>query len=58
MLLVNYQTKIWTKIIHNNKSRARWTENNKDKKNEGIDNTDIKKLSGQFYLPPSITLHH
>ena len=36
MLLLNYQTKIWTKIIHDNKSRAGWKENNiEKKKNQG-----------------------
>ena len=43
MLQLNYWTKIWTKIIQDNKSKAEWTKNDKDKKTEGIDNPDNKK---------------
>ena len=65
MLLLNYRAKIWKEITQDNKSKAGWTENNKDKKIKGIDNADKKKLvrtiflSGQFFvrtkghLPPS-----
>ena len=35
------------KNYFDNKSRAGWTENNKDNKTEGIDNADKKKMSGQ-----------
>ena len=45
MLLLNYRTKIWKK------SRAEWTENNKEKNTEGIDNPGKKKLYGQFFCP-------
>ena len=38
MPLLNYRTKIWPK------STAGWTENNKDKKFEGIDNADKKSV--------------
>ena len=37
MLLLNYQTKIWTKITQDKKSRAGWTEK---KKKKGIANAD------------------
>ena len=31
------------------KLEARWTENNKDQKNEGIDNADIKLVRTIFF---------
>ena len=34
-----------------NNSRAKGTENNKDKKTKDIDNVDKKKLSGIFFCP-------
>ena len=34
---------------YSDKLRAIWTENNKDKKNEGIDNADIKVVWTIFW---------
>ena len=34
MLLLNYWTKIWTKITQDNKPGAGWTEKKKDKNQE------------------------
>ena len=58
MLLVNYQKKYGQKLFTTTNQGLDGQKIIKTKKNEGIDNTDIKKLSGQFYLPPSISLHH
>ena len=44
MLLLNYQTKIWTKITQDKKPRAGETE--KIKIIKGISNAEEKKLSG------------
>ena len=49
MLLLNYWTKIWTKITQAKKSRARWTE--KRQQNKGIANADKQNWSGQFFCP-------
>ena len=58
MLLLNYRTKIWTKITQDKKSRAGWTEKKSralltQTKRLCLDNFFVRTifLSGQFFCP-------
>ena len=44
------------KITQNNKLRAGWTENNKDKKNKGIANADKIKTGPDKFFVRTISL--
>ena len=46
---MNYWTQIWK--LNYNQSRAGWRENNKDKKNEGIDKAEKKLIVQSIFCP-------
>ena len=50
MLLLNYQTKVWTKFTQDNKSRDGWTDNNRDKKPWALTTRIERKKLWTFFL--------